>query len=102
MPISDIIPWKRRKLVPQAQDRGLQAKEDAFLAFQREMNQLFDRFFSGSGFDPFVIDRGNGGVFYPRVDADNVKAVLQKGVLAITLQKSAEAQSQQTVPIKTK
>ena len=169
MPISDMVPWKQQEPASQEEDRALQTKEDPFLAFQQNMNQLFDRFFRGSDLEPFGSLREGWGTFYPRldavetdkeirlsielpglaekdinvsltrdvltisgekkqaqqeggrgyyrsergygsfkrsislpcaVDADKVEAVLQKGVLTVTLRKADEAQARRTVPIK--
>jgi HSP20 family protein len=171
MPILDMIPWKRQEAGDQEEDRALQTKEGSFLTFQQEMNQLFERFFRGSGLEPFGVFREGWAAFYPRVDAietdkairlsielpgleeedidvslthdvltvsgekrqaqeqrgrgffqsvrsygsfrrsiplpgtvdaDNVEAVLEKGVLMVTLPKAGEVQARQTVPIKMK
>lgn len=58
MAITDLVPWKRGKReVPVRREEV----ESPFYALQREMNQLFDDFFSGFGLRPF-------GAFTPRVD----------------------------------
>jgi HSP20 family protein len=69
MPITDLIPWKRREHVSQEDDRALRIEERPLPTFQQEMNRLFDDFFGASGLEPFGLSRGEWDEFSPRVDA---------------------------------
>jgi HSP20 family protein len=54
MAVSSLLPWRRGREL---------AERDPFAAFRREMDSLFDSFFSGAGEAPRGFDR-----FTPRVD----------------------------------
>ncbi|RME79424.1 MAG: Hsp20/alpha crystallin family protein [Chloroflexi bacterium] len=58
MALKSLVPWKSKN-VP------VRRIEDPFLAFRREMDRLFDEFFSGFGLTPF---ESQWGGFQPRVD----------------------------------
>jgi HSP20 family protein len=68
MPITDLIPWKRRE--PDREEGGdeLQVRQEPFLSFQEQMNRMFDDFFRGSGLEPLGAFREGWDAFSPRVE----------------------------------
>ena len=68
MPITDLIPWKKREPEPEGAGGELQVRGDPFLTFQQRMNQMFDEFFQGSGLERFGTFREGWGAFSPCVD----------------------------------
>jgi HSP20 family protein len=66
MPITDMIPWKRKE--PEPEERALQVRRDPFLSLPEQMNQLFDEFFRGWGLQPFGVGAEGWGAFSPNVD----------------------------------
>ena len=68
MPITDVIPWKRKEPDREEGERSLQVREDPFITFQEQMNQMFDDFFRGSGLEPFSAFHEGQDAFSPRVD----------------------------------
>lgn len=72
MPIRDIMPWRRRERSEVLASRD--AFEDTFMGLQKEMNRLFDNFFSDFGMG---LARPELSAFTPRVDvketADAIK-----------------------------
>jgi HSP20 family protein len=77
MPITDLIPWKKKDPAQQEQERALERAADPLLAFRQEMNRLFDEFFGRSAFEPFGAFREGWDTFSPRVDvAETDKAIV--------------------------
>jgi HSP20 family protein len=69
MPISDLIPWRKKEPLQQEQEeRSLQRAEEPVLTFRQEMNRLFDDFFGGSSLAPFSALGERMDLFSPRVD----------------------------------
>lgn len=68
MPITDMIPWKRKESERAEEERGLAVRQDPFLTLQQQMNQMFDEFFRGWGLEPFGASREAWDAFNPRVD----------------------------------
>jgi HSP20 family protein len=68
MPITDMIPWKRKEPESEPEERALQVSRDAFLSFPEQMNRLFDDFFRSWGLDPFGAAVEGWGAFSPNVD----------------------------------
>jgi HSP20 family protein len=68
MPITDLIPWRKKEPVQQKEERSLQRAEDPFLTFRQDMNRLFDDFFGGSGLAPLSAFPEGMDLFSPRVD----------------------------------
>jgi HSP20 family protein len=68
MPITDLIPWKRKEREAQEVERAPQRAEHPLLTFQEEMNRLFDGFFGRSALEPFGASREAWAMFSPRVD----------------------------------
>ncbi|MBN1579979.1 MAG: Hsp20/alpha crystallin family protein [Anaerolineae bacterium] len=68
MPITDLIPWRKKEPVQQEQERSVQSSGQPFTAFQQEMNRLFDDFFGRSALEPFGALREGWDMFSPRVD----------------------------------
>ena len=68
MPITDLIPWKKKEPVQQEEERALESAEHPLLSFQQEMNQLFDDFFGRSWMEPFGAFREGWDAFSPRMD----------------------------------
>lgn len=68
MPITDLIPWRKKEPVQQEEERAIQRAGDPVLAFQQEMNRLFDEFFGRSALEPFGAFREGWDAFSPRVD----------------------------------
>jgi HSP20 family protein len=66
--ITDLVPWKRREPEHEEEGGALQVRQDPFLGFQQQMNQLFDEFFRGTGLEPFGTTRERFPMFSPRVD----------------------------------
>ncbi|MCO6432627.1 MAG: Hsp20/alpha crystallin family protein [Deltaproteobacteria bacterium] len=62
MAIGDLIPWTKRRLTP-ARTGG-----DPFRALQRQIDDLFQNFLSGSPWDMPSIFAEDGGTFVPRVN----------------------------------
>jgi HSP20 family protein len=69
MPITDLIPWKRREEAENEGERAIQVHTEPLATFQRQMNQLFDDFFRGSAFEPLGLFREGWDAFSPQVDA---------------------------------
>jgi HSP20 family protein len=73
MPITDLIPWKKKEPVQQEQERA----EHPVLTFQQEMNRLFNDFFGRSALEPFGAFGEAWDAFSPRVDVSETdKAVV--------------------------
>ena len=68
MPITDLIPWRKKQPVRQEEERSLQREEHPFLTLQQEMNRLFDDFFGGRVLEPFGALGEGWDVFSPQVD----------------------------------
>jgi HSP20 family protein len=68
MPITDLIPWKKKQLAEQEEDRVLQRAEYPLTTFQQAMNRLFDDFFGRSALEPFGAFGEGWDAFSPRVD----------------------------------
>jgi HSP20 family protein len=68
MPITDLIPWRRKQPVRQEEERSLQREEHPFLTLQQEMNRLFDDFFGGRALEPFGALGEGWDAFSPQVD----------------------------------
>jgi HSP20 family protein len=68
MPITDLIPWRKKQPVRQEEERLLQREEHPFLTLQREMNRLFDDFFGGRALEPFSTFGQGWDAFSPQVD----------------------------------
>jgi HSP20 family protein len=68
MPITDLIPWKRKEPVEREEDRFLPQAENPMLTFQQEVNRLFDAFFGRSALEPFGTFGEGWDAFSPRVD----------------------------------
>jgi len=68
MPITDLIPWKKKD--PDREEAGgeLQVHQDPFMTFQQQTNRMFDEFFQGSGLETFDAFREGWDAFSPRVD----------------------------------
>jgi HSP20 family protein len=69
MPITDLIPWKRKDPVSLGERPAPRSEEHSLATFQEEIDRLFDNFLRGSGFGS--LDRMSEGweVFNPQVDA---------------------------------
>jgi HSP20 family protein len=68
MPITDLIPWKKREPDREQEGGALQVRQDPYLTFQEQMNRMFDDFFQGWGLQPFGTAREGWDAFSPRVD----------------------------------
>lgn len=68
MAITDLIPWKRKGAEAQAEERDLAVRQDPFLTFQQQMDQMFDEFTRGWGLAPLGTAREGWDLFSPRVD----------------------------------
>jgi HSP20 family protein len=68
MAITDMIPWKRRESEGEEEAGALQVRQDPFLSFQQQMNQMFDDFFRGTGLEHFGPMRERWETLSPRVD----------------------------------
>ena len=68
MPITDLIPWRKKEPVQREQERELQRAEHPVLIFQQEMNRLFNNFFGRSALEPFGVFHQEWDMFSPRVD----------------------------------
>jgi HSP20 family protein len=68
MPITDLIPWRKKEPVQQEEERAIERAGQSPLSFQQEMNRLFDDFFGRSALEPFGSFRGGWDAFSPRVD----------------------------------
>jgi len=68
MPITDLIPWRKKEPVEQAEDRLSLRTEHPMLTFQQEMNRLFDAFFGRSALEPFGTFGEGWDAFSPRMD----------------------------------
>jgi HSP20 family protein len=108
MPISDLIPWKKREPAQQEEERALQRADHPLLTFQQEMNRLFDDFFGRSALEPFGGLGEGAGLFNPRVDVaetdkgvvvsaelpglddEDIDVSLSQGVLTISGEKKQE------------
>jgi len=64
MPITDLIPW-RKKVPVERREETLSGEEHRLTLFQHEMNRLFDQFFRGFDLAPFG---GEWAAFSPQVD----------------------------------
>lgn len=76
MSIRDLVPWSRRKSSVPVRSEGM----DLFLDFQRDINQLFDRFFGGifpAAFEDFDLPLTG---FSPRVDVAETDEEVQVAV----------------------
>ncbi len=68
MPITDLIPWKKKEVARREAEEDLQAADYPFLTFQQEMNRLFDEFFKGTGLDTFGVLGEGWDLLRPPVD----------------------------------
>jgi HSP20 family protein len=68
MPITDLIPWKKREPEREEREGALQVRPDPFTTFQQQMNRMFDNFFQGSGLEPFGAFGEGWDAFSPQVD----------------------------------
>ena len=68
MPITDLIPWKKREVARREAKEDLQTADYPFLTFQQEMNRLFDDFFKGTGLDTFGVFAEGWDLLRPPVD----------------------------------
>jgi HSP20 family protein len=68
MPITDLIPWKKKE--PDQDETGgeLELRQDPFVALQQQMNRMFDGVFRGPGLEPFSAFHEGWDAFSPRVD----------------------------------
>jgi HSP20 family protein len=112
MPITDLIPWKKKEPVQQEEESALERAEHPLLSFQQEMNRLFDDFFGRSALEPFGAFREGWDMFSPRVDVaetdkeivvsaelpgldgEDIDISLSQGVLTITGEKKQEQEKQ--------
>jgi len=108
MPITDLIPWKKKEPAQQENERSIQAPDQPFLTFQEEMNRLFDDFFGRSALEPFGAFRQGWDAFSPRVDVaetdseivvsaelpglddEDIEVSLARGLLTISGEKKQE------------
>jgi HSP20 family protein len=70
MPITDLIPWRRKDPVRAEEKGAVSGEAHPLTVFQRDMNRLFDEFFRGPGLAPFG-ETSLGAewpAFSPRVD----------------------------------
>ncbi|TVR83015.1 MAG: Hsp20/alpha crystallin family protein [Rhodospirillales bacterium] len=84
MNVRDLIPWSRgRELAP-----GREGIEHPLVAFQREMDRLFDEFWRG---DMPGVARAGGGAVAPRLDvSEDDKAIIVKAELPGLEEKDVE------------
>jgi HSP20 family protein len=68
MPITDLIPWKKKEPEQDAIGGELQVRQEPFAALQQQMNRMFDEFFQGPGLEPFGAFQQKWDAFSPRVD----------------------------------
>ena len=68
MPITDLIPWKKKEPVQQESQDSPRDEEYPLLTFQQEVNRLFDDFFRGAALEPFGALDERWTLFSPRVD----------------------------------
>ena len=76
MPITDLIPWKKKE--PDQDETGdeLELRQDSFGTMQQQMNRIFDDFFRGPGLEPFGAFQEGWDAFSPRVDViENEKEI---------------------------
>ena len=68
MPITDLIPWKKRE--PEAEEGGgdLEVRGDPFATLQQRMNRMFDDFFHGTGLERLGAVGEGWDAFSPCVD----------------------------------
>ncbi len=64
MAITDLIPWNRGKRQIQVQ----REERDPFLAFQHDLNRLFDDFWGGSWLTPYGASEREWSKFSPQID----------------------------------
>jgi HSP20 family protein len=69
MPITDLIPWKRKDPVSLEQGSAPRIEEHPLAAFQEEIDRLFDDFFRRSGFGSLDRLREGWEDFNPHIDA---------------------------------
>ena len=77
MPITDLIPWKKKEPVQQDREGSPQGEEYPLLTFQQEMNRLFDDFFGGAALEPFGALGERWSLFSPRVDVVETDAEIR-------------------------
>jgi HSP20 family protein len=68
MAITDLIPWKRKESEAEAEKRELAVRQDPFLTFQQQMNQMVDEFTRGWGLAPVGTAREVWELFSPHID----------------------------------
>jgi HSP20 family protein len=72
MAITDLIPWAKNRSKADQEEGALQDRQDPFLSFQQQMNQIFDDFFQEAGLLPsrqlFGLPGSDWRAFSPRVD----------------------------------
>jgi HSP20 family protein len=68
MPITDLIPWKRKESDREDGEGALQVREDPFVTFQQQMNRMFDDIFQGSGREPVGVFGEAWDAFSPCAD----------------------------------
>ena len=77
MPITDLIPWKRKESEPESERGALQVRQDPILTFQQQMNRTFDDFFRGWGLQPFGTIGAGWDAFSPRVDVVETEKAIE-------------------------
>ena len=108
MPITDLIPWKKKDPAQQEKERSIQTSDQPVLTFQQEMNRLFDDFFGRSALEPFGAFGQDWDTFSPRVDVsetdseivvsaelpglddEDIEVNLARGLLTISGEKKQE------------
>ena len=80
MPITDLIPWKKKQ--PDQDETGgeLELRQDPFVAMQQQMNRTFDEFFDRPGLEPFGAFGEGWDVFSPRVDVVDTEKEIKVSV----------------------
>lgn len=110
MPITDLIPWRKKQPVRQEEERSLQSAEHPLLTLQQEMNRLFDDFFGSRALEPFGALGEGWDAFSPQVDVvetdqeirvsaelpgmddEDIEVSLSRDVLTISGEKKQEKQ----------
>ncbi len=68
MPITDLIPWRKKEPGQDETGGELELRQDSFASLQQQVNRMFDEFFHGPGLEPFGAFREGWDAFSPRVD----------------------------------
>jgi len=112
MPITDLIPWKKKEVARREGEEELQTADYPFLTFQQEMNRLFDEFFKGTGLDTLGVFEGwdllrppvdvtetdkeiQVTVELPGLDEKDIHVSLVRDVLTISGEKKQEKEERQ-------